>query len=79
MQRVLDLLFCCCIPFVGIAEEVCGGVGDMKMEEEFLGGGGGHRKLISVTFSVQHINKDIKHNKWMESLNDRAVVGVMAV
>lgn len=38
MERVLDLLLCCCIPFVRIVEEVWGGVGDMKMEKEFLGG-----------------------------------------
>lgn len=38
MERDLDPLFCCCIPFVRIAEEVCGGVGDMKIEEEFLSG-----------------------------------------
>lgn len=36
MERVLDLLCCCCIPFVRI-EEVCGGVGDMKTEEESVG------------------------------------------
>lgn len=57
MELMLDPLFHCCIPFVGITEEVCGGVGDMKMEEEFLGGclrggGGRHHKLGSVMFGV---------------------------
>lgn len=37
MERTLDLLCCCCIPFVRIGEEVGGGVADMRMKEELVG------------------------------------------